>query len=44
MTWGIQYQYTKDAVLLVIASEYYDSADYIRDYNEFLRMTRNAKN
>ena len=24
-----------DAVLLVFASHYYDSADYIRDYSEF---------
>jgi acetyltransferase-like isoleucine patch superfamily enzyme/dTDP-4-dehydrorhamnose 3,5-epimerase-like enzyme len=36
MVWGIQYKYSKDAVLLVFASEYYDSADYIRDYAEFL--------
>jgi UDP-2-acetamido-3-amino-2,3-dideoxy-glucuronate N-acetyltransferase len=37
MVWGIQYKYSKDAVLLVFASEYYDSADYIRDYTEFLK-------
>lgn len=37
MTWGIQYKYTKDALLLVFASDFYDSADYIRDYDEFLR-------
>lgn len=34
--WGIQYKYTKNAVLLVLASHQYDSADYIRDYNEFI--------
>lgn len=34
--WGIQYKYSPDAVLLVFASHYYDSADYIRDYNEFI--------
>lgn len=38
MTWGIQYKYSNDAVLLVFASEYYDSADYIRDYGEFLAL------
>lgn len=38
MTWGIQYKYSSDAVLLVFASEYYDSKDYIRDYNEFLKV------
>ena len=33
--WGIQYKYTKDATLLVFASEYYDASDYIRSYSEF---------
>jgi UDP-2-acetamido-3-amino-2,3-dideoxy-glucuronate N-acetyltransferase len=37
MTWGIQYRYSPDAMLLVFASEFYDSADYIRDYDVFLR-------
>lgn len=36
MVWGIQYKYSSDAVLIVFASHYYDSADYIRDYSEFL--------
>lgn len=36
MTWGIQYKYTRDAVLLVFASHHYDPADYIRNYDEFL--------
>lgn len=40
MTWGTQYKYSSDAVLLVFASHYYDSADYIRDYGEFMRAAR----
>jgi UDP-2-acetamido-3-amino-2,3-dideoxy-glucuronate N-acetyltransferase len=36
MVWGVQYGYSRDAVLLVFASEYYDGADYIRDYAQFL--------
>jgi dTDP-4-dehydrorhamnose 3,5-epimerase-like enzyme len=40
MTWGIQYGYSTDAVLLVLASEPYDPADYIRDYAEFLSLAR----
>ncbi|WP_313311924.1 WxcM-like domain-containing protein [Pulveribacter sp.] len=36
MTWGIQYKYSNDAVLLVFASHVYDSADYIRNYAEFI--------
>jgi acetyltransferase-like isoleucine patch superfamily enzyme/dTDP-4-dehydrorhamnose 3,5-epimerase-like enzyme len=38
--WGIQYKYSKDAVLLVFASEHYDAADYIRDYDQFLEYLR----
>ena len=38
LTWGIQYKYSEDAVLLVFASHYYDNADYIRDYDEFLKV------
>lgn len=37
-TWGIQYGYSAGAVLLVLASEHYDPADYIRDYDEFLKV------
>lgn len=37
MTWGIQYKYSKDAVLLVFASDYYDADDYIRNYSQFLK-------
>jgi dTDP-4-dehydrorhamnose 3,5-epimerase-like enzyme len=36
MTWGIQYKYSPDAMLLVFASHHYDAADYIREYDEFL--------
>jgi UDP-2-acetamido-3-amino-2,3-dideoxy-glucuronate N-acetyltransferase len=35
MTWGIQYRYSSDAVLMVFASHYYDPDDYIRNYDEF---------
>jgi oxalate decarboxylase/phosphoglucose isomerase-like protein (cupin superfamily) len=36
-TWREMYDFTLDAVLLVLASEYYDERDYIRDYTEFIR-------
>ena len=32
------YDFSHDAVLLVLASELYDEADYIRDYDEFLEF------
>ena len=37
MVWGIQYKASADAVLLVFASDFYDPADYIRNYDDFLR-------
>ncbi len=43
MVWGVQDQYSADAVLLVIASHYYDDADYIRDYAEFLEIAGTCK-
>lgn len=42
MVWGIQYRYSKDAVLLVFASEHYDTEDYIRDYLKFLDLKGRA--
>jgi UDP-2-acetamido-3-amino-2,3-dideoxy-glucuronate N-acetyltransferase len=38
LTWGTQYAYSSDAVLAVFASELYDSADYIRTYEEFRKV------
>jgi acetyltransferase-like isoleucine patch superfamily enzyme/dTDP-4-dehydrorhamnose 3,5-epimerase-like enzyme len=40
MVWGVQYKYTHDALLLVFASDYYDAADYIRSYSEFIRLVK----
>ncbi|WP_432380648.1 WxcM-like domain-containing protein [Duganella sp. P38] len=42
MTWGIQYKYSSDAVLMVFASHYYAADDYIRDYDEFVAEKRGA--
>jgi dTDP-4-dehydrorhamnose 3,5-epimerase-like enzyme len=36
LVWAVQYKYSSDALLLVLASDPYDPADYIRDYDEFL--------
>lgn len=36
--WASQYRYDDDAVLLVLASHSYDPDDYIREYDEFLRV------
>ncbi|NCP88395.1 MAG: hypothetical protein CO094_09840 [Anaerolineae bacterium CG_4_9_14_3_um_filter_57_17] len=37
MVWGVQCNYSPDAVLLVFASRPYEAEDYIRDYEQFLR-------
>jgi hypothetical protein len=42
LVWGVQYKYSRDAVLLVFASDYYDAADYIRDYAEFTQVVRSG--
>lgn len=39
--WREMYDFSSDAVLLVFASEYYDEVDYIRDYDEFLKIQKN---
>ena len=43
LIWGTQYNYSRDALLLVFASDYYDPDDYIRDYNEFLTFIHNVR-
>ncbi len=40
MVWCVQYKYTPDAALLVLASDVYDPDDYVRDYEQFLRELR----
>jgi hypothetical protein len=40
MTWVVHYNYSPDAVLMVLASDHYDAADYIRDYAEFVELRR----
>ena len=41
--WREMYDFSPDAVLLVLASEYYDEADYIRDYDKFLEFVHNSR-
>ena len=38
--WGVQYKYSSEATLLVFASDYYDTEDYIRDYDEFISFRK----
>ncbi|WP_251207574.1 sugar 3,4-ketoisomerase [Acetatifactor aquisgranensis] len=40
--WREMYDFSSDAVLLVLASEIYDESDYIRDYDRFLQFVSNG--
>lgn len=41
--WGVQYRFSSEAVLCVLASHAYDPDDYIRDYEEFLRFASSSQ-
>ena len=38
--WREMFHFSSDAVLLVLASELYDEADYIRDYSDFIKFVK----
>lgn len=42
--WREMYDFSDGAVLLVLASEYYDEKDYIRNYEDFLTYVKGEKN
>ena len=37
------FDFSEDAVLMVLASELYDEADYIRNYDEFIQYIQGEK-
>jgi hypothetical protein len=37
------YDFREDCVLVVLADQLYDPADYIRDYAEFRRLARDGR-
>ena len=38
MIWKDMYDFSKDSVLLVLASTHYNGSEYIRDYDEYLKI------
>ena len=44
LIWREMYDFSDDAVLLVLASDFYDEKDYIRDYNRYLKLAKGEKN
>ncbi len=39
--WTSLYNFSDDAVVVVFASDYYEEADYLRDYEDFLNYIKN---
>ncbi|MDW3642649.1 FdtA/QdtA family cupin domain-containing protein [Vibrio sp. 1291-1] len=42
LKWREMHDFSEDCVLMVVASELYDEADYIRDYDTFLKEVAHA--
>lgn len=40
MVWKDMYDFSEDSVLLCLASEHYDSEEYIRNYNDYILAIR----
>ena len=40
MVWKEMYDFSPDSVLLVLSNEHYDPEEYIRDYDNYLKMVR----
>ena len=38
MIWKDMYDFSEDSVLLVLASTHYDDKEYIRDYEEYIKL------
>ena len=38
LIWGEMFDFSSDCVLMVLANDFYDEKDYIRDYDTFLKV------
>ena len=43
MIWKDMYDFSADSVLLVLASTHYDGKEYIRNYDEYLKIVKGNK-
>ena len=41
--WHVMKKFSRDCVILVLASDYYDENDYIRDYEQFMEYIKRDK-
>lgn len=42
MIWREMHDFSEDCVLMVLANQYYDEKDYIRNYKEFIKVANNG--
>lgn len=40
LTWREMHDFSSDCILIILADEWYDESDYIRDYEEFLKEVK----
>lgn len=40
LIWREMYDFSSDCVLMVLASEYYDEGEYLREYDQFLKVAK----
>lgn len=43
MVWGTMSEFSRDCILLVFASDYYDQNDYINNYEEFMSLKKSIR-
>lgn len=44
MIWKDMYEFSSDSVLLCLASTHYDGSEYIRDYEEYVKIMKGYRN
>ena len=40
LIWGSMHDFSHDCILMVLADSYYDDKDYIRNYDDFLKVVK----
>ena len=44
LVWKEMYDFSEDSVLLCLASTHYDGSEYIRDYDEYVKIIKETEN
>ena len=38
MVWKEMYDFSEDSILMVLTNEYYDNSEYIRDFDDYVKI------